>query len=162
MGHVFQVTALIGPCLNVNFKHSEIPDGYKYDGDNFLTWTNGVTTATRHYPILTKLIDGTAIRPTGADIRASYNKPRLIDELIAEKRAFSSSTNYIYYSTTHANYGTDSNAGSFAPEWLMDRYTKSDALAEFTAFIDVDKQRSHRRRPPQPGDPNGPFQSLPE
>ena len=30
-------------ALNANFKHSEIPDGYKYDGDNFLTWTNGVT-----------------------------------------------------------------------------------------------------------------------
>ena len=29
-------------ALNVNFKNSEIRDGYKYDGDNFLTWTNGL------------------------------------------------------------------------------------------------------------------------
>ena len=111
-------------ALDVNFKYSEIPDGYKYDGDNFLTWTNGVTTATRHYPILTKLINGTAIRPSGVNIKASFNKPRLIEELLAEKRAFSPASNYIYFSTTHANYGTDSNAGSFAPEWLMERYTK--------------------------------------
>ena len=76
-------------ALNVNFKYSEIPDGYKYDGENFLTWTNGVTTATRQYPILTKLINGTAIRPSGVNIKASFNKPRLIEELLAEKRAFS-------------------------------------------------------------------------
>ena len=128
-------------ALNVNFKYSEIPDGYNYDGDNFLTWTNGVTTATRQYPILVKLIDGTATWPIGENIRARFNKPRLIEELLADKRAFSSSTNYIYFSTTHANYGTDSNAGSFAPEWLMDRYTKLDASAEYTALIVIDREQ---------------------
>ena len=119
-------------ALNVNFKYSEIHDGYIYDGDNFLTWANGVTTATRQHPILVKLIDGTATRPTGANIRASFNKPRLIDELLAEKRAFSPSTNHIYYSTTHAGYGTDSNAGSFAPEWLMLTCASRPCLRSFS------------------------------
>ena len=97
-------------ALDVNFKYSEITDGYNYDGDNFLTWTNGVTTATRQYPILVKLIDGTATRPTGANIRATFNKQRLVDGFVADKRAFSLSTNYIYYNTTHAGYGWISGA----------------------------------------------------
>ena len=73
-------------ALNVNFKFGTVPDGFIYDGDNFLTWTNWITSATEQYPILVKLLDGTATRPTGAGIREKFNKQRVIEAFAADKR----------------------------------------------------------------------------
>ena len=100
-------------------------DGYRYNGENFMTWATWLDTATRKYPILSNLLKGKAMRPTGDKIKESYDHARLTQSFIAGEQAFSPSVNVIHYDTTSAYYGTDTNGGAHIPEW-----TNSDILYE--------------------------------